>query len=96
MRVEYSFDSLQNCQCGSCPVHDGSQCIMERTRGMKFTTCSSDPPPEQVEGIYCAAQKGRSTCADLAGDKACLCPTCPVWRSHNLDIAYFCINGAAP
>lgn len=95
MRVEYNFDSLQNCQCGGCPVHDGSECIMQRTNGLKFTTCSSEPPAENVEGIYCAAQKGRSMCSDLATSKACLCPTCEVWRAHDLDVSYFCVNGAA-
>ncbi len=96
MKVEYNFEDLQNCQCGDCPVHDGSQCVMQRTNGMKFTTCSSDPEPDQVEGIYCSARKGKSACGDLAVSKACLCPTCTVWRSHDLDTAYFCVNGAAP
>jgi len=95
MRVEYDFAALQNCQCGGCPVHDGSRCITERTGGKKFTTCSSDPVPEQVEGIYCSLQRGRSACQDLAVSKACICPTCTVWRSHSLDTAYFCTNGPA-
>ena len=43
MQVEYDFDSLQNCQCGACEVHDGSSCIMQKTNGLKFTTCSSPP-----------------------------------------------------
>lgn len=68
---------------------------MQRTNGLKFTTCSSEPPAENVEGIYCAAQKGRSMCSDLATSKACLCPTCEVWRAHDLDVSYFCVNGAA-
>ena len=95
MHVEYDFEALQNCQCGGCPVHDGSQCIMQKTNGTKFTTCSSTPPPDQVEGLYCSQQKGKSACTDLMASKACLCPTCPVWRSHNLDTAYFCANGPA-
>jgi hypothetical protein len=95
MRVEYGFDALQNCQCGGCPVHDGSECIVQRTNGLKFTTCSSDPSPDDVEGIYCATEKGRSVCSDLATAKACLCPTCKVWRSHGLDVPYFCVNGPA-
>jgi hypothetical protein len=96
MKVEYNFDSLQNCQCGACPVHDGSKCVMQKTDGRKFSHCSSDPVPDSVEGIYCSAQKGRSQCEDLAVSKACLCPTCPIWRSHTLDTAYFCTHGAAP
>ena len=95
MRVEYEFDALQNCQCGGCPVHDGSQCVIQRTSGMKFTHCSTDPDPDSVEGIYCSYRKGASQCSDLAANKACLCPTCTVWRMHNLDTAYFCIHGAA-
>lgn len=95
MQVEYDFDSLQNCQCGACEVHDGSSCIMQKTNGLKFTTCSSPPDPDQVEGIYCSAQRGKSSCSDLATDKACLCPTCTVWRSHDLHTAYFCTRGAA-
>jgi len=95
VKVEYNFESLQNCQCGACPVHDGSNCVAQHTNGLKFTTCSSDPPAADVEGIYCSAQKGASSCHDLASAKACLCPTCTVWKSHSLDTAYFCINGAA-
>ncbi len=95
MRVEYTFDALQDCQCGSCPVHDGSQCILQKTAGKKFTYCSSEPAPNDVEGIYCSFKKGQSACTDLATAKACLCPTCPVWRSHSLDTAYFCTHGAA-
>jgi len=95
MKVEYSFQNLQNCQCGACPVHNGSQCIVDKTQGLKFTTCSSTPTANEVEGIYCSFQKGRSGCQDLASSKACLCPTCPVWKSHALDTAYFCVHGAA-
>ncbi len=95
MRVEYDFDQLQDCQCGACPVHNGSTCVMQKTDGKKFVTCSSDPPPASVEGIYCAQQKGRSACNDLAASKACICPTCAVWRSHDLDTNYFCVHGAA-
>lgn len=95
MRVEYNFEFLQSCQCGMCPVHDGSQCINQKTSGLKFTTCSSTPPPQDVEGIYCSQQRGKSSCNDLPRSKACLCPTCPVWRSHSLDTNYFCIEGPA-
>lgn len=95
MKVEYSFDALQNCQCGACPVHDGSSCVTQKTEGLKFRTCASTPPPSDVEGIYCSAQRGRSECGDLAADKACICPTCSVWRGHELDTAYFCLRGAA-
>lgn len=95
MKVEYNFDMLQNCQCGACPVHDGSACIAQRTNGMKFVTCSSEPPLDQVEGIYCSYRKGQSQCGDLASSKACICPTCSVWRSHGLDTAYFCLQGPA-
>lgn len=95
MKVEYTFAQLQDCQCGSCPVHDGSQCIVEHTNGMKYTVCGSDPQPGQVEGIYCSQQKGSSACHDLASSKACVCPTCIVWKSHALDTAYYCIHGAA-
>ena len=96
MRVEYNFDLLQNCQCGGCPVHDASPCVMQKTEGMKFTTCSSTPQPDDVEGIYCSYDKGKSTCTGFDVAKACLCPTCMVWRSHNLDTSYFCVKGAAP
>ncbi len=95
MRVEYNFERLQDCQCGACPVHDTSACVMEKTGGMKFTTCSSTPDPDDVEGIYCSFQKGKSSCTDLDVSKACLCPTCPVWRSHSLDTSYYCVKGAA-
>ena len=93
--VDYGFDALQNCQCGSCPVHAGSQCIVKKTNGLKFTTCSSTPEADEVEAIYCSAKKGRSTCSDLPRNKACLCPTCSVWRSHGLDTNYFCVEGPA-
>jgi hypothetical protein len=95
MKVDYNFDSLQNCQCGACPVHDGSQCVVQKTQGLKFVECSSDPAPSNVEGIYCSAQKGKSQCGDLPSNKACVCPTCSVWRSHSLDTAYFCTHGSA-
>jgi len=95
MKVEYGFGSLQNCQCGGCPVHDGSRCIVEKTEGMKYAVCGSDPRPEQVEAIYCSVQKGRSGCSDLATSKACMCPTCTVWKSHDLETAYYCVSGAA-
>ena len=95
MKVEYNFDALQNCQCGACPVHDGSRCVSQKTQGLKFTTCASDPNPTDVEAIYCSAQKGASNCQDLATAKACLCPTCTVWKSHGLDAPYFCVNGSA-
>ena len=96
MNVEYEFSSLQDCQCGSCPVHDGSQCVVQRTDGMKYATCSTDPTPDTVEAIYCSMQKGASGCQDMAVSKICFCPTCSVWRSHGLDTGYFCVNGSAP
>jgi hypothetical protein len=94
MHVEYGFEPLQNCQCSACAVHNESSCIMEKTHGLKFTHCSSTPDPEEVEAIYCSAQKGKSSCPDLATDKACMCPTCNVWRSYDLETAYFCSRGA--
>ncbi|HOG45990.1 MAG TPA: DUF2769 domain-containing protein [Anaerolineae bacterium] len=95
MKVEYNFQQLQDCQCSTCKVHNGSTCVSQRTGGLKFTTCASQPPPEQVEGIYCAQMKGQSSCNDMQVNKACMCPTCGVWRSHELDTNYFCVHGSA-
>jgi hypothetical protein len=95
VKVEYNFELLQDCQCSTCKVHNNSACIQQRTGSLKFVTCASEPPPNDVEGLYCSQGKGRSICSDLATSKACMCPTCAVWRTHELDEPYFCANGPA-
>jgi len=94
-KVDYNFQLLQDCQCSACQVHNGSVCVNERTGGLKFVTCSSEPPPEDVEGLYCSMEKGSSSCTDMQTNKACMCPTCGVWRSYGLETAYFCVHGSA-
>jgi len=60
MRVEYNLEFLQSCQCGMCPVHDGSQCINQKTNGLKFTTCSSTPSPQDGSVVVRSSTTARN------------------------------------
>lgn len=92
-RVAYSLDNLGKCRCGTCPVHQTSECITTKMAGMKMQP-GILPPASVIEGMYCAEAVSKSRCTDLDSTKACICPTCAVWSENNLSSSYFCIRGS--
>lgn len=92
--IPYNMDNVMKCRCGRCLVHNTSQCIMQRTAGMPMPPPAL-PDPKKIEGVYCAQAVDKSTCTDLNGILACICPTCAVWVENGLQTNYFCMRGAA-
>ncbi|MCL6431203.1 MAG: DUF2769 domain-containing protein [Anaerolineae bacterium] len=92
--IPFNMDNVVKCRCGTCPVHSASQCIMQRAAGMPMPPPSL-PDPTKFEGVYCSQAVGKSTCTDLDGNLACVCPTCAVWQENGLQTNYFCMRGAA-
>ncbi|MHB1416403.1 MAG: DUF2769 domain-containing protein [Chloroflexota bacterium] len=95
VKVAYTTENVDKCQCGTCGVFQSSQCIRVKNAAINWTP-GYLPPAEAMEGIYCAVSK--SKCGDLDGSKDCLCPTCAVWDENALAQAhpsvYFCLRGA--
>ena len=52
------------------------------------------PAAETMEGVYCSDAVNGSRCKDLEVSKACLCPTCAVWRDNSLTMQYYCADGS--
>jgi len=53
------------------------------------------PPPDVIEGMYCASDVGNSKCNDLDSMLPCQCFSCPVYEQCGLSDGYFRIRGAA-
>ena len=51
--------------------------------------------PEEMIGLYCSYQVGKSTCHDLDASQQCTCPSCEVWISDNLQSQHYCTEGDA-
>lgn len=47
--------------------------------------------PDETKDFYCARGSSRATVAR----RGCLCEECPVQIDHDLEGAYYCIEGAA-
>lgn len=93
-KVPYTQENIDRCQCGKCPLYLSSACAKSKNATIDWES-GELPPPNVIEGIYCAAAVGKSRCDDLDRAQACKCPTCPVWEDYELQDTYFCIHGAA-
>ena len=55
------------------------------------------PKPEELPGPFCSI--GKAACNDLDRNKACICPTCQVYKEFSLvsgkPIEHFCFNDRA-
>lgn len=96
--VPYNLENFRKCRCDACPVYRYSQCITQEQINMPPTAPSPSPvlpEPGSVQGLYCAAAVGASSCGDLDERWACVCPTCAVWQEYDLETAYYCTRGSA-
>lgn len=93
-KVAYNLENIERCQCGSCPVYLSSGCAKAKNATIDWES-GQLPPPNIIEGIYCAVAVGKSRCDDLDKAQQCQCPTCPVWEDYDLKDTLFCINGPA-
>lgn len=100
-KVDFNRDSFNKCLCGACPVQRDSKCVAGKEA--EFAPLKEaiqrdgrmPEPPRIVPGVYCSAEVGRSECTDLDGDKACLCPACPVFFNTGLTGNYYCMQAQA-
>jgi hypothetical protein len=104
-KVLLTMENIDKCNCKMCPMQAKSTCaqglqakMMEMKKSMmegKMTMMT--PMPEAVPGVYCSS--GKAICKDLDFTKTCICPTCPVFKEHNLiagtPVGYFCRDGRA-
>src|ERR1035437_5620871 len=100
-KVPYTGSNIKRCRCPQCFVQANSKCVKEKFSGLKNELESLEEvevlEPQKVPGIYCST--GITTCKDLDFNKQCICYTCPVWDSYELEnsktIIYFCNKGEA-
>lgn len=100
-KVPYTVSNIKRCRCPQCFVQANSKCVKEKYSGLKNELESLEEiealEPQKVPGIYCST--GIATCKDLDFNKQCICYTCPVWDSYELEnsktIIYFCNKGEA-
>jgi len=100
-KVPYNLENIKKCLCPKCPVQVDSKCSMAKlkslTKGLESAREGEVPEPQNVPGLYCST--GKATCQDLNPHEQCICPTCSVWKKHNLQnvqpVMYFCQRGKA-
>lgn len=51
--------------------------------------------PQEMIGLYCSSEIGKSSCSDLDTTQSCSCPSCMVWMRHNLTQYKYCTEGDA-
>ena len=50
---------------------------------------------EEMIGLYCSSEIGKSKCGDLDPSQMCTCPACDVWAEYGLKSQYYCTEGDA-
>jgi hypothetical protein len=104
-KVPLTMENIDKCNCKMCPMQAQSACAKDlQSKMMEMKQSMQDgkmqmmtPMPEMVPGVYCSS--GNATCKDLDFSKMCICPTCQVFKEHNLmtgtPMGYFCRDGKA-
>jgi hypothetical protein len=102
-RVEFTQDNVMKCQCGNCPVQEDSSCAADMMQQFKAKTEGAPSgvqgslegiaQPSDLPGLYCSS--GTAECGDLDFAQSCVCPTCDVWKGHDLTKQHYCEQGDA-
>lgn len=70
--------------------------VEKNESNMKKCTCPECPSyndcaKEKMEGLYCSAAVGRSSCEFQMN--GCICGGCSVHTENSLSAGYYCLNG---
>jgi hypothetical protein len=91
-KLKMMMDMRANMGMKSSEMPAGSMSAMpNQMENMKM------PKPEELAGPFCSI--GKAACNDLDRNKACICPTCQVYKEFSLvsgkPIEHFCFNDRA-
>jgi hypothetical protein len=96
-RVPFNRDTVDKCQCYSCPVQGASQCAIAREMELKETKEKEIVHKNDIPGAYCAT--GQPSCTDLDTARPCQCPGCSIFAKYELSegkpVMYYCRDGKA-
>lgn len=89
-QVAYTWENVDKCWCGQCPVQSQSDCAKGKYEEAK--DAEEMPPVGELPGLYCAT--GKATCDDINGVARCYCAECLVWAENGLSANHYCVLGA--